>query len=143
MPKQKMNELLVLQLMLLLFLSCTHEKEEGRQKQVSRREARKEIKAARSDTIRFARGKRIFVENCQVCHSKNDELVVGPGLAGITQRQSREQIKKWIHNSTRLIMSGDSYAVQLYEKYNFTVMPGYPEMSDREIDALLYYIEQK
>jgi len=68
--------------------------------------------------------------------------MVGPGLEGITKRQSRAQIKAWITNSQELIASGDPYAVKVYEEHNKIPMPSFV-FTDEEIDALIFYIDGK
>jgi len=89
------------------------------------------------------RGEAIFKNNnCATCHVVSDEVVVGPGLKGVTQRApSREWLHKWIHNSSAVIASGDQYGTQLFNKYNKLQMPSYPDLSDEDIDAILKYIE--
>src|SRR3989338_5306863 len=47
-----------------------------------------------------AKGEEIFnnakVGNCKTCHNINDKKKVGPGLKGVTDRQPKEWLKKWI-----------------------------------------------
>ncbi len=85
-------------------------------------------------------GKKIFTENCVVCHSLGSEKLVGPGLKGVTQRRPEAWLISWIRNSQKVIESGDKYAVDLYNAYNKTPMPSYA-FEDQEIKSILKYIE--
>lgn len=85
-------------------------------------------------------GKKIFSDNCQVCHSLGADKLIGPGLKDITKRRTEAWLIPWIRNSQKVIESGDKYAVDLYNAYNKTPMPPYA-FSDDEIKAVLAYIE--
>jgi mono/diheme cytochrome c family protein len=85
-------------------------------------------------------GKKIFSDNCQVCHSVGAEKVIGPGLKDVTKRRPEAWLISWIKNSQKVIESGDKYAVDLYNAYNKTPMPPYA-FSDDEIKSVLKYIE--
>lgn len=85
-------------------------------------------------------GQQLFNTHCRTCHYKDSRKLVGPGLAGITRRQTISQIKKWILNSAALIASGDPYAVKLYKEYNGLQMPMIP-LSNDEIEAIIFYID--
>lgn len=95
--------------------------------------------AAITDPVAKA-GETLFKNNCAACHASSTEVVVGPGLAGITQRRPEEWLISWIRNSQKVIQSGDKYAVELFNKYNKTVMPAY-DYSDDQIKSILRYIE--
>lgn len=85
-------------------------------------------------------GKKIFNDNCQVCHSVGADKLVGPGLKDVTKRRPEAWLIPWIRNSQKVIESGDKYAVDLYNAYNKTQMPPYA-FSDDEIKSVLAYIE--
>jgi mono/diheme cytochrome c family protein len=84
-------------------------------------------------------GEGLFKNNCAACHATSGEVVVGPGLAGITQRRPDAWLIPWIKNSQKVIQSGDKYAVEIYNKFNKTVMPSY-DFSDEQIKSILKYI---
>jgi mono/diheme cytochrome c family protein len=140
-----MKQLWLISVVLLFFWSCSRENEERKQSKSTDRTAKNELKA---DIIRLTRGKLLFAKYCENCHTKTHEVTIGPGLAGITQRQSRDRIKKWIQNPSQLIVnkngsySKDEYAVKLFKEYNTVAMPSF-HLSDKDIDALIDYIEQK
>lgn len=85
-------------------------------------------------------GRAIFQANCATCHAVNKQLV-GPALAGVESRwPSREKLHAWVHNSTAVIKSGDPYTVSLFNQFNKTQMTPFPQLSDKDIDAVLDYI---
>ena len=86
-------------------------------------------------------GHALFVANCASCH-KVDAKLVGPALAGVESRwPSRGKIHDWVHNSTKVIQSGDQYAVSLFNEYNKTQMTAFPQLADKDIDAILDYVK--
>jgi mono/diheme cytochrome c family protein len=88
-----------------------------------------------------ALGEKIFKNNCAACHAYDDNVVVGPGLKGIEDRKDYDWIKSWINNPAAVLASGDSYANDLYEKFNKTQMTAFPGFGDAEIKGLLAYIK--
>jgi mono/diheme cytochrome c family protein len=84
-------------------------------------------------------GKKLFKANCAACHSVGSNKVVGPGLAGISEKYDREWLGKWIKNSGELIASGDADAKAIFEEYDKVAMPPQP-VDDAQIDAILEYI---
>ncbi len=85
-------------------------------------------------------GKKLFKANCAACHNVGTKKTVGPGLAGINDKRSREWLGKWIKNNAELRESGDADAVAIFEEYNKSIMPPQP-VNDEEIDAILAYIQ--
>jgi len=69
-----------------------------------------------------AEGESLFKNNCAACHNTSDEVLVGPGLKGITERRPIEWIVNWVHNPQAVIASGDKYANELYNKFNKAAM---------------------
>lgn len=88
-----------------------------------------------------ALGRELFNTLCAVCH-KLDSESIGPPLRGVTERRDKEWLHAWIKNSQELIQSGDEYAVAIYEEYNQTAMPPFPQLSDADIDNILAYVSQ-
>ena len=86
-------------------------------------------------------GKKLFKSNCASCH-KLDKKLVGPALAGVTDKYSEEWLTKWIRNNAELRASGDEDAIAIFEEYNGSVMSAFPTLSDQDIfDILQYTIE--
>lgn len=86
-------------------------------------------------------GQEVFTNNCASCHNITDEVAVGPGLKGITQRRPVEWLVTWVNNPQKVIASGDKYAVDLYNKFNKTQMTAFPNLKEEDIKAILSYID--
>lgn len=96
---------------------------------------------APEEVTRFAAGDALFKGNCAQCHAVND-VVVGPALAGISDRRPEKWIVTWVQNSSKVIASGDAYAVKLYEDYGKQQMPSF-QLSEQEIKDILLYTEKQ
>lgn len=86
-------------------------------------------------------GDALFKANCTQCHAVNEQ-VVGPALAGITKRRPIAWIIPWVHNSAKVVASGDEYAVALYSKFQKQQMPSF-QLSDKDIKDIVAYIESQ
>ncbi|GGA94608.1 c-type cytochrome [Puia dinghuensis] len=53
-----------------------------------------------------ARGHAIYQSKCFACHKLTNELLVGPGWAGVTDRRTPEWILNWITN-TKVMLDKD------------------------------------
>lgn len=60
----------------------------------------------------------------------------------MTSRRSIDWIHSWVHNSSALIASGDAEAKAIFEEYNQTQMPAFPQLSNDDINNILAYVEQ-
>ena len=94
--------------------------------------------AGGGDAAAIAAGSALFTGNCTQCHAVNEQ-VVGPALGGISKRRPISWIIPWIKNSTKLVASGDDYAVAINNKYNKQQMPSFA-LSDKEIISIVAYI---
>ena len=86
-------------------------------------------------------GKSMFRTNCASCHSLAKALTAEP-LAWVPQR---EPDKKWLHdfirNNQQLRYNCDGYSQYLhYCRHNMSLMPLFPELTDKDIDNVLLYI---
>ncbi|MBJ6110142.1 c-type cytochrome [Hymenobacter sp. BT523] len=93
---------------------------------------------AGGDAAAIAAGDALFKGNCAQCHAVNEQ-VVGPALGGITKRRPISWLIPWIKNSSKVVASGDEYAVALYNKFNKQQMPSFA-LSDKEITSIVAYI---
>ncbi|NGM64676.1 cytochrome c3 family protein [Sphingobacterium sp. SGR-19] len=85
-------------------------------------------------------GETLFKSKCTTCHSVTRNMV-GPALAGMSERHSEEWLISWIHNSQALIASGDETAVQLFNDWNKLVMTSFTDLSDDQIRSIIAYVE--
>ncbi|WP_426492459.1 c-type cytochrome [Hymenobacter sp. 102] len=93
------------------------------------------------DAAAVAAGDALFKGNCAQCHAVN-EVVMGPALAGITKRRPMSWITSWVKNSSKLVASGDEYAVKVFEQYQKQQMPSF-QLSDAEITSIIAYIDSR
>ena len=96
------------------------------------------INAQDVDAERQKEGKKLFKSLCASCHKLNKKLV-GPALANVEERRTNEWLKAWIRNNAELRASGDADAIAIYEEYNGSNMTAFPQLTDKNIDDILYY----
>jgi mono/diheme cytochrome c family protein len=97
------------------------------------------LTSAQSEII--AAGDALFKGNCAQCHAVNDK-VVGPALAGIRKRRPLSWLIPWVQNSTKVVASGDAYAVKIFDEYQKQQMPGFA-LSGKEITAIIAYVDSQ
>ncbi|WP_296634769.1 cytochrome c3 family protein [Polaribacter sp.] len=90
------------------------------------------------DAARQAEGRKLFKSLCASCH-KLDRKLVGPALGGVEGRRENEWLLAWIRNNVELRASGDRDAIAIYEEYNGSPMSAFPQLSDGQINDILYY----
>lgn len=95
--------------------------------------------ATPSKLVAQSDGQAIFEQRCVVCHSVGSDRLIGPGLAGITNRRDRDWLKRFITRPDQMLASGDSIAARLLEEYQI-VMPNLGT-TDAEADAILAYLD--
>ncbi|MBL6445106.1 c-type cytochrome [Fulvivirga sp. 29W222] len=96
-----------------------------------------------TDADRISEGQSLFNANCKTCHKVKEKLV-GPALQGVYDRApSIDWIVDFVHNSSKVIASGDDYANNLYQEYNQTQMTAFPTLSKDQIINILGYIKQE
>ncbi len=100
------------------------------------------VLAGLSGNAQSVEGKKIFTGNCQVCHSVGAGDVVGPDLAGVTERREAGWIKSFVTNSQKMVKEGDATAVEVFKKYNSIPMPPH-NFSDDELNSLISYLEEE
>lgn len=85
-------------------------------------------------------GEALFKTNCTQCHSVGKGVVIGPDLKDVHKRRPQEWLVKWIRNSQAVVKSGDKYGVDLFNKFNKTVMTPF-NLKDDEMQSLLAYVK--
>lgn len=86
-------------------------------------------------------GKTIFNSNCASCHSL-DRRMIGPALGGITAERETDWLIQWIQNNQELRASGDELAIEVFQEYNGSVMPAFPNLSEQDVLDILAYTEE-
>ena len=90
------------------------------------------------DESRQKSGRKIFKQLCSSCHALNKKKI-GPALGGVEERRENAWLKAWIKNNAQLRASGDRDAIAVFNEYNGSVMSAFPQLSDEQIDNILYY----
>tara|TARA_R110002126_G_scaffold181187_4_gene330000 strand:- start:1697 stop:3004 length:1308 start_codon:yes stop_codon:yes gene_type:complete len=90
------------------------------------------------DEARQKEGRKIYKSLCASCH-KLDRKLIGPALGGVEQRRENDWLKAWIKNNAEFRATGDADAIAIFEEYNGSVMSAFPQLSDQQIDDILYY----
>ncbi len=93
------------------------------------------------DAAAISAGEKLFTANCKTCHAVKRK-VIGPALGGVYDRvPSIDWIKRFVHNSSAVIASGDEYAVKLFAENNKTQMTAFTSLKDDDIMNILAYIK--
>ncbi len=130
--------------MIQLLVSCENEPSQNKKKEyVPDSIAKAQVKVDSILTI-YRKGELLF-KPCSSCHAVSSTSMnkMAPDLHGISNRLSKDKIRRWIRNSSELIASGDPYANELYRRYGKSSMTAFPSYTDEDIDALLLYIETR
>lgn len=92
----------------------------------------------------IAKGEMLFRAHCAVCHriQEGEQKWIGPALGGYETRvPSIAWTVAFIQNSGKMLADGDAYAQKIFNDYNQLMMPAYDGMTEKEILAILAYIE--
>ncbi len=79
-------------------------------------------------------------QQCKACHNLDGAKLIGPNLAGVTERREQDWLIRFIRNSQEMVQSGDPIAVALYAEYNNIPMPPH-NLTDEQIIDILKYID--
>lgn len=101
---------------------------------------RPSVAATATEAPDFSKAAAIFATRCSGCHTVGEGTLVGPDLAGVTERHERVWLVPFIQSSQTVIQSGDESAVELFERFEQQKMPDHP-LSPDEIDLVLAFIE--
>jgi protein SCO1/2 len=94
---------------------------------------------AEAQPIDLDQGGYVFNTRCAGCHTIGQGDLVGPDLAGVTDRRDRMWLERYIANPDQLLADGDPVASALYTKYHQITMPNL-SLDREDIDAILAYI---
>ncbi len=90
------------------------------------------------DKLRQSEGKKLFKNLCSSCHKLKKKLV-GPALGGIESNRENSWLKAWIKDNAALRASGDRDAIAIFEEFKGSNMTAFPQLTDKNIDDILYY----
>lgn len=90
------------------------------------------------------RGHDLFIANCASCHNKNmkDDLT-GPALGDVAEhwgKYLRKDLYAYIRNSQAMVKAKHPRAVEVWKKWQPTLMTHFPDLTDGDIEAILAYI---
>ena len=92
-----------------------------------------------TDEAIIAEGKSLFTDwGCNACHAV-DKKIIGPALAGINDRRDLPWIYAFVKSSQKVIASGDTYAVNLFNEYNKVTMLNHA-LEDEQILSIMAYV---
>lgn len=88
------------------------------------------------DEARQKEGRKLFKSLCASCH-KLDKKLVGPALGAVEERRENSWLKSWIKNNAEFqkVNAEASEAAQ----FSATAMNSFPQLTDQNIDDVLYY----
>lgn len=87
-------------------------------------------------------GRTLFTKACASCHSVGRGDKVGPDLASVTKRRSREWLVRFMLHPAKMHESQDPIALDLAKKYPNIRMPNL-QLSETDISDLLTYIDAR
>ncbi|WP_241738983.1 c-type cytochrome [Pontibacter beigongshangensis] len=84
-------------------------------------------------------GKTIFDAKCTACHQLSDQKVVGPGMAGVTERRKPEWIMNMIVNPEEMTKK-DPVAKKLFAEHLIQMVN--QDVDEQDARAILEYLRQ-
>lgn len=126
-----MRKIIFTAILCITFFACANESENEKNQQ-----------STPANSTLAIDGKNLFQANCASCHHPTKPMT-GPALKGVLTRVPNKQwIYDFVHNSTKVIASGDEYALNVFKNNGGVVMTNFPNLSNEEIDAILNYCEE-
>ena len=83
-------------------------------------------------------GKQIYEKNCKKCHPLFEEAAGTPMYGTLERIPDKAWLYRFIKDPLPMYI-GDAYAICLKKEYG-SEMPGYPSLTDKEIDAVYKYV---
>jgi mono/diheme cytochrome c family protein len=93
------------------------------------------IKKDNSDLLA---GRKIYVQNCAVCH---DNPKLGPKLNGVTAKYSKQWVLDFTVNSELLIHNKDKAAIKIWLAWKKAPMTVYDGFTRETLDQLYIYLK--
>lgn len=83
-------------------------------------------------------GQQTFQSVCVSCHTIGGGNLVGPDLAGVTERRDAAWLKRFIVEPDKVLAEGDPIATQLLAEFNNVPMPNMGVSANQADDILAY-----
>ena len=93
------------------------------------------IKKDNSDLLA---GRKIYVQNCAVCH---DNPKLGPKLNGVTAKYSKQWVLEFTVNSELLIHNKDKAAIKIWLAWKKAPMTVYNGFTKETLNQLYIYLK--
>ena len=94
---------------------------------------------AEAPALTLDRGEYTFRNHCAACHTVGSGDHIGPDLAGVTSRRSRDWLARFIQEPDKLLAAGDPVATALFDKYKSVRMPNLA-LSQEDVDVVIDYL---
>ncbi|MES2543315.1 MAG: cytochrome c [Bacteroidota bacterium] len=103
----------------------------------------KEVKPIPSKRVQqdtqYNQGEDLFVKNCIGCHAVDmKNTSTAPPLGGITKKRAKRWLYGYTRNANNIIYKNDPI-----KKEGWALMTEFPELTNKEIDAIYYFVEQR
>ncbi|WP_165937968.1 SCO family protein [Methylobacterium segetis] len=85
-------------------------------------------------------GQSLFLKTCAACHTVGGGTRVGPDLAGVGSRRSRDWLVSYVTDPQRMRAQGDATALDLARAFPSVRMPNL-SLSDTDAADVLAYVE--
>jgi glucose/arabinose dehydrogenase/mono/diheme cytochrome c family protein len=131
---KKVSSVFVYTFLLMLFSNCNSKNNGTQEKETSR------VDTYDTAELTLQRGMALFNQHCASCHNFN-ENVIGPNLAGVTSKVSKEWLVDFIKNPKKSIENGDERGIELYKKYN-VYMPSFETLEENELEDVLGFVHK-
>ncbi len=83
-------------------------------------------------------GQQTFQSLCVSCHTVGGGNLVGPDLAGVTERRDAAWLHRFIMEPDKVLAEGDPIATQLLAEFNNVPMPNMGVSATQASDILAY-----
>jgi protein SCO1/2 len=97
---------------------------------------------AQAQPLDLDQGGYVFSSRCVGCHTIGHGDLVGPDLAGVTERRDRAWLSRYLHAPDQVLAEGDPVAGALYEKYHQIPMPNL-SLDSEDVDAVIAYLAEQ
>jgi len=98
---------------------------------------------SKATKIKNTEGQQLFRVKCAACHAP-DRKIIGPPLAGALKswNNNKQDLYTYVRNPSDARDKGIKRAIEI-EDYDPSVMNPFPELSDKQLDQIFAFIEEK